>query len=113
MSSSHPVAPSSFARSSPPTAGANQKPSLRSRVARFFSREGPGGLNLGYWAAVAAAAVAVALVTWNDQRLQEKAREAERETLTLSSDDWRHAKQEAKEAAKDARSAASKWTKGQ
>ena len=128
MSSSHPIAPSSSARASPPTAAAaagrsspraaanaagnsNSRPSLRARVARLFSRE-VAGLSVGAWAAVAAAAVAVALAAWNEQRLQERAREAEKEALTSSSEDWRHAKWEAKEAAKDTRSAASKWSKG-
>jgi predicted metal-dependent phosphoesterase TrpH len=104
-------------RSSPRAAAnaagnSNSRPSLRARVARLFSRE-VAGLSVGAWAAVAAAAVAVALAAWNEQRLQERAREAEKEALTSSSEDWRHAKWEAKEAAKDARSAASKLSKGQ
>lgn len=90
----------------------SNKPSLRARVARFFGREGPGGITVGAWASVAAVAVAVVLATWRDQRLQERAAEAEREVVTSSAADWRHAKREAKEAARDARSAASKWSKG-
>ena len=127
---SSPPPSSSSLRSHPPGAGApprtstrsaaaaaaapeTPKPSLRARAARFFARDGPGGLTFGAWAAMAAAAVAVAAATWHDSRLQERRREAEREVFTSSSEDWRNAKQEAKEAARDARSAASKWSKGQ
>jgi len=138
MSSSHPLAPSSSSARSPTASAAaraaetrsavaanaataaaaaaadnENKPSLRARLSRFFARDGPGGLTFGAWACVAAATLAVALASWQDQRLQEKEKEVKRESLTSSSQDWRNAKQEAKEAARDARSAASKWAKGQ
>ena len=106
--------PRSAAAGAPSAGNNNTKPSLRSRAARFFARDGPGGLTLGAWATIAAATVFMAVVSWkNDHELQERKREAEREVFTSSSEDWRHAKREAREAAKDARSAASKWSKGQ
>ena len=129
MSSSQPPVAPSLVRSPPvrsPRAAAaaagnagaaagtnNNKPSFSSRVRSFCAREGPAGIIYGIWACLTAAAVAVAATTWNDERVQRRRAETEREFLTSSSEDWRQAKREAKEAAKDARSAASKWRRAQ
>lgn len=122
---SRPLGPAAGAGPGPARAGGggggrgdgNNK-SLKEKLVSFFAADSFGGLTRGAWATIVAAAAAVAAGALYDRyKKQEDAAygvgfEKERK-LTSSKDDWKRGKTEMKEGAKDLRSAASKWAKGE
>lgn len=96
----------------------NKKMSLAEKIVSFFAAESYGGLNRGTWTAVFAAAAAFASGAFYSGRYKKQERSGygvgfEGEKKLTSGDDWRRGKSEVKEGARDIRSAASKWARGE